>query len=302
MTNCGNGTESCCTSLLVDAGSYYRTYTNPGDGGRGESNPASVSSFRLDEYLVTVGRFRQFVAAWADGKGWMPSAGSGVHSHLHGGKGLIDVGAAADAGTAYESGWLASYDPGVTPTDSYLACGKAATWTRTAGLNENLPINCLDWYEAYAFCIWDGGFLPSEAEWEYAAAGGSEQREYPWGSTAPGNASAYAIYGCYYPPAAGGHCPNAFVAPVGTATRGGGRWGQLDMGGEVWELVLDWYMSYVDPCDDGAYLQPLTTVRVARGGCYSNADVELTPPTRPPTGFAPSSRTDVAGVRCARTP
>ena len=49
-------------------------------------------------------------------------------------------------------------------------------------------MNCVNWFEAYAFCIWDGGFLPSDTEWEYAAAGGSLQREYPWGSTAPGTA------------------------------------------------------------------------------------------------------------------
>jgi len=64
--NCGpggSGTESCCTSLEVTGGTYYRTYTNDGTGPTGEADPATVSSFRLDKYLVTVGRFRQFVRA-----------------------------------------------------------------------------------------------------------------------------------------------------------------------------------------------------------------------------------------------
>ena len=63
-------------------------------------------------------------------------------------------------------------------------------------------MNCINSYEAVAFCIWDGGFLPTLSEWGYAAAGGNEQREYPWGATAPGTANQYAIYNCYYAPAA----------------------------------------------------------------------------------------------------
>jgi len=52
--------------------------------------------------------------------------------------------------------------------------------------------------QSHAFCIWDGGFLAGEAEWNYAAAGGSEQRSYPWGSTVPGANAKLAVYGCYY--------------------------------------------------------------------------------------------------------
>ena len=70
----------------------------------------------------------------------------------------------------------------IAPTNANLACSDSyATWTNTAGSQENLPINCVNWCEAYAFCIWDGGFLPSEAEWEYAAAGGSSAARVPVG-------------------------------------------------------------------------------------------------------------------------
>jgi formylglycine-generating enzyme len=293
LTNCGASSESCCASLEVAGGSYYRTYTNGGMGAAELADPATITSFRLDKYLVTVGRFRGFVTAW--NVGYRPAAGSGKHAHLNAGRGLN-----ASAG-GYEPGWVAGDDANVAPTSANLACGTGsaldfATFTDTAGDQEDLPINCVNWYESYAFCIWDGGFLPSEAEWEYAAAGGSQQREYPWGSIDPGMGNEYAIYGYYTGFNMSG------IAPVGTAALGAGYWGQLDLAGELFEWNLDWYATYADPCLDCTAAR--TTIgRVIRGGYFQFGGPSLLlPPDRIFGGSLPSDREAAAGFRCARAP
>jgi formylglycine-generating enzyme required for sulfatase activity len=259
-----------------------------------------VSSFRLDKYLVTVGRFRQFVAAWNGGNGYTPAAGSGKHTYLNGGNGLNATGG------GYEPGWVATDDSNIAPTNSNLGAGGAyATWTASASTQENLPINYVNWWESYAFCIWDGGFLPSEAEWEYAAAGGIEQREYPWGSTDPGTANHYAIYNCDYPSGANSlaACTGVTnIAPVGTATLGAGLWGQLDLAGEVWEWNLDGYSSYVDPCTDCADVADVAAASplVLRGGAVGGPASYLLPPYR--LNGTPAGRYYDFGVRCSRAP
>jgi formylglycine-generating enzyme len=310
MTNCGaggSGSESCCTSLKVTGGTYYRTYTNTGTGPTGEADPATVSDFRLDKYLVTVGRFRQFVAAWNNGAGYMPANGSGKHTHLNGGQGIENSG---DPGT-YETGWDAvdwNNTTDIDPTNANLAlCSPDSTWTDTSSGQENLPITCVNWWESYAFCIWDGGFLPSEAEWEYAAAGGIQQREYPWGSTDPGITNQYAIYGngvgsCNYPGGSGSCTGVTNIAPVGYTSLGTGNWGQFDLAGEVFEWNLDWYSnsgSYADPCTDCAYLMAASW-RVLRGGGFGYPTSALLPTYR--FEVDPSVRLAYFGFRCARTP
>ena len=96
------------------------------------------------------------------------------------------------------------------------------TWTDAPGDNEQLPMNCVGFYEAFAFCLWDGGRLPTEAEWESVAAGGEENRLYPWGSTAPGADAMHAVHGCYYDGV--DTCDGLVdIAPVGSAPMGNGR-------------------------------------------------------------------------------
>jgi formylglycine-generating enzyme required for sulfatase activity len=264
----------------------------------GTADPATVSGFRLDKYLVTVGRFRQFVKAWNMGNGYKPPQGSGKHTHLNGGNGLN-----ATAG-GYETGWSTLDFGNIMPTDTNLMCDPTyASWTTTAGANENLPMACVNWWEAYAFCIWDGGFLPSEAEWEYAAAGGGDamgQREYPWGNAAPGATNQYDIYGCYYPSSSGTCSGVMNIAPVGFATLGVGRWGQLDMVGNLYVYILDWNATYTASCTDCANVAPAVADRVIRSGPFHLPKVNLVPALR--GSIAPASRFNDLGFRCARVP
>jgi formylglycine-generating enzyme required for sulfatase activity len=327
-TNCGVTSESCCTSLLVAGGTYYRTFDVapdggldlPADGGAiALDASATVSSFRLDKYAVTVGRFRQFVHALSPDGGdlpetaeggvpdggviWLPDAGAGKHTHLNDGGGLAVVSQSGYYSPAYEPGWDPSDNGYVTPTNASLDCQSGGLWTPNPAGNENLPINCVSWYEAYAFCIWDGGFLPSEAEWEYAAAGGAEQREYPWGAAPSGGWAGYAVSGTIGP------------QPVGMATLGVGRWGQLDLSGNVGQWNLDYPAPYGTPCVDCARLVPYYVRSETEAGIDISHDGDrefrggaFNTPAGP--GLASMARAEVApyeptppvGFRCARTP
>ena len=285
-------------------GTFFRTYTSDGSGLKDTADPATISDFRLDKYLVTVGRFRKFVAAWDQGSGYTPEPGSGKHGHLNGGQGLADSGAPG----AYEQGWLDSYSNKIDLTTDTLQCDSGrATWTASAGVNEKLPMNCINWFEAYAFCIWDGGFLASEAEYVYAAAGGSEQRRFPWGATDPGpdsgTANQYAIWNCSYPDGSG-TCDGTLrnIAPVGTPQLGAGRWGQLDLVGNMIEWYLDWFApAYGNPCADCADLAS-GSGRAPRDGYFSSTDVTLLQSSYRNNGFYPANRFFSYGFRCARSP
>ncbi len=308
LTDCGSAKESCCTSLAVTGGTFYRKYTNSGCNPMYEADSATVSSFRLDKYAVTVGRFRQFVRA--SNGGWMPAAGSGKHTHLNGGQGLANNSPKG----GYESGWATADNSNLSLTTANLTSCMGAnlsndyklyyyscnTWTDTPTTQENQPIVCVNWYEAYAFCIWDGGFLPSEAEWEYTAAGGSQQRENPWGVTDPGLASRYAIYNCDYPMPSVVCTDSSKIAPVGAATLGAGRWGQLDLVGNVWQWNLDAYAAYYAPCTDCVALDIPSLGRSTRGGAF-NSDAALILPTYK-SNSAATMRWYSTGLRCARTP
>ena len=81
---CGvNATDDCCNSPTVPGGIYFRSYDTAGDPWSGDmKSPATVSSFRLDKYEITVGRFRAFVAALQGTQASPPATGAGMHPNF----------------------------------------------------------------------------------------------------------------------------------------------------------------------------------------------------------------------------
>jgi formylglycine-generating enzyme required for sulfatase activity len=263
--------ESCCTSVLVPGGTFYRSYD--GVDFTDKSYPATVADFYLDKYEITVGRFRQFVNQGMGTQTSQPSAGAG-------------------AGKTY----LAANTAALTTN---LKCYAGyQTWTDTAGSNESMPVNCLDWYTAFAFCAWDGGRLPTEAEWNYAASGGSEQRYYPWSVPATSTTidASYAVYAT---------SATTGAQNVGSKSpKGDGKWGQSDLAGNVWEWTLDWYASpYSMPCNNCADLTAASN-RGLRGGGFDyyigGSAGSLQSAYRSYYGPGNYRLPDV-GARCART-
>lgn len=279
---CGpDGTSDCCETAPVPGGTFKRSY----DGTNlfhDDTHPATVSPFTLDKYEVTVGRFRAFVQSGQGTKKSPPAAGAGAHPRVD--------------GSGWDPHWNVHLPADTAALREMLHCDSSSpTWTDAPGDEENVPMNCLTWYMAFAFCAADGGYLPTEAEWNFAAAGGDEQRVYPWSN----------------PPLSqridGRYCNFNFVEQprtlrrVGMTPMGNGKWGHADLAGNVWEWTLDTFAPYRDPCVDCATLGFDGLERVTRGGGYADVgdDIKTARRTASDTDFRHNY---AVGVRCARVP
>ncbi len=108
----------------------------------------------------------------------------------------------------------------------------------------NQPVTWVSWFDAAAFAEWFGAALPTGAQWEYAARG-PESWVYPWGNNPP-DCTLANLTGCV-----------GNARPVGSYPAGASWVGALDLAGNVWEWVADYYgRDYYASLTDGA-LDPI---------------------------------------------
>lgn len=230
---------------------------------------AAISEVKLDKYEVTVESYRQCVEAGC-----------------------------CDAET--------------TPCDEDNNFG-APLWNEYCNYDkegrDKHPMNCVDWYDADAYCRWMGKRLPTDAEWLHAAHGNDGQK-YPWGNSMVEKkrlntcdvSCRKALRERGRPWRAMLETDDGFpgTAPVGSFPDGVSPFGHLDMGGNVWEWLGDWFSPGLKmlPSRENPTGAPDGKRRVIRGGSWNDGDAtELENQTR--HGMLPADRFVNVGFRCA---
>ena len=203
--------------------------------------------------------------------------------------------------TAEKQGWGKPWTDG--PKELEWPKVKGTDWQHPYGpesaAEDDHPVTQVSWEDAAAYCKWVGGQLPTEAQWEKACRG-TDGRMWPWGNTFDGTLVSSCDAQCpierWKDDSFDDGC--AFTAPVGSFPAGASPYGALDMAGNLWEWVADWYKE--DYYHDSPYKNPSGpasgTLRAMRGGSWYDTDVWVTCTVRHQN--PPWDRYSDVGFRC----
>jgi len=238
--------------------------------GYDNERPAHVvhlGSFRMDVAPTTCGAFAAFIAdggyrrqdLWSDdGWAWV-----------------------RESGARHPASWLRAGDGFVEQQ-----------FGRVAALDASRPVIHVCWFEADAYARWAGKRLPTEAEWEVAAAIDLERgiaRRYPWGEAPPERRHANLDQRTFGP------------LPIGAYPEGRSFFGCEQMLGDVWEWTSSEFAPYPGfaafPYREYSEVHFGRGYKVLRGGSWATRPIAIRNSFR--NWDLPQRRQIFAGFRCA---
>ena len=245
-------------AMVLLPGASFLMGTDTRDGfpadGEGPVRKVLVDSFYIDRYAVRNIDFERFV-----------SATEYVTEAEHFGWSFVFEGDLADRGARLEC----------VPGAEWWKKVNGANWRNPEGPDssragrENHPVVHVSWNDALAYAEWAGKRLPTEAEWEYAARGGLEQKMYPWGDElTPDGKHLCNIWQGEFPLRNTAEDGYVSTAPVDAFPPNG--YGLYAMTGNTWEWCADWFDAqfHTLATRDNPVGPPSGNAKVMKGGSY----------------------------------